>query len=72
VTDPPQEARSGLSPQAMPIPDAARILAKLSGLSVTEEMLRYDVIEGAPTNADGTLNLVHYVAWLLKENGRGD
>lgn len=72
MTDPPQEARPGLSPQAMPIPDAARILAKVGGLPVTEEMLRDDVIQGAPTNADGTLNLVHYVAWLLKENGRGD
>ena len=56
----------------MPIPDAAPILAKISGLPVSEEMLRNDVIQGAPTNADGTLNLVHYVARLLKENGRGD
>jgi hypothetical protein len=56
----------------MPIPDAARILAKVSGLPISEEMLRDDVIQGAPTNPDGTLDLIHYVAWLVKENGRGD
>jgi len=35
-------------------------------------MLQADIDAGAPTNADGTLNLVHYVAWLVKEMGRGD
>jgi len=35
-------------------------------------MLGDDVLAGAPTNADGTLNLVHYAAWLVKEMGRGD
>jgi hypothetical protein len=72
VTDPPQEARSGLSPTALTLSDAARILSKVSGQHITDEMLRDDVIQGAPTNADGTLNLVHYVAWQLKEIGRGD
>jgi len=28
-------------------------------------MLEADVAAGAPTNADGTINLVHYAAWLL-------
>ena len=72
MTGPPQEARAGLSPQALPLVDAARILTKVSGQPISEELLRDDVIQGAPTNPDGTLNLVHYVAWLLKENGRGD
>lgn len=72
MTDPSPETRTALSPTALPIPDAARILAKISGLTISEEMLRDDLGLGAPTNEDGTLNLVHYVAWLLKENGRGD
>jgi hypothetical protein len=35
-------------------------------------MLRADIDAGAPANADGTINLVHYAAWLVKEMGRGD
>jgi hypothetical protein len=35
-------------------------------------MLRDDVAAGAPTNADGTINLVHFAAWLVKEMGRGE
>jgi hypothetical protein len=32
-----------------------------------------DVDAGAPTNGDGTINLVHYAAWLVKEMAcRGD
>jgi hypothetical protein len=26
---------------------------------------------GAPTNADGSINLVHYAAWLVKEMATG-
>jgi len=56
----------------MPLADTARVLTKVSGLTITEEMLRDDVLQGAPTNADGTLNLVHFVAWQIREIGRGD
>lgn len=45
-------------------------MAKLLGVS--EKQLRDDISVGAPVNADGTINLVHYAAWLLKEmGGRG-
>ena len=30
-------------------------------------MLRADLAAGAPTNPDGTINLVHYAAWLARE-----
>lgn len=60
-----------LNPAAMPLRDAARLLAKVGGSSITEAMLRADVEAGAPTNPDGTMNLVHYAAWLVKEMGRG-
>jgi hypothetical protein len=29
-------------------------------------MLKADVAAGAPLNADGTLNLVSYAAWLVR------
>ena len=33
-------------------------------------MLRVDLDAGAPVSADGTINLVHYTAWLVKEAAR--
>lgn len=59
-----------LNPAAMPLRDAARLLAKVGGQSVSDEMIRGDIDAGAPTNPDGTLNLVHYAAWLVREMSR--
>jgi uncharacterized ferredoxin-like protein len=61
---------AGLNPNALSLADAARLLARVGGQAVTVEMLQADIAAGAPTNADGTINLVHYAAWLLKEMGR--
>jgi hypothetical protein len=35
-------------------------------------MIRADLAAGAPVNTDGTINLVHYAAWLVKERSGGD
>lgn len=66
-----QAAAAGLNPNALSFADAARLLTKVSGQPVTVEMLQADVANGAPTNGDGTIHLVHYAAWLVKEMGRG-
>ena len=62
---------SRLNPAALPAADAARVLTRLGGKPVTEAMLVADIDAGAPTNADGSLNLVHYAAWLVKEMSAG-
>lgn len=59
-----------LNPTALSLAAAARLLSAVGGQAVTVEMLEADVAAGAPTNADGTLNLVHYAAWLLREETR--
>ena len=55
---------------------AAKILATAGSRRITEAMVRADIDAGAPANADGTVNLVHYAAWLAREavsgGGRGD
>ena len=56
-----------MNPNALRIDDAAQLLSKVGGQPVTEAELREDIDAGAPTNPDGTLNLVHYAAWLVKE-----
>jgi len=70
MPEPPEKPQ--LSPTALPLADAARLLSRTGGQPVTEAMLQADVDAGAPTNSDGTLNLVHYAAWLVKELARGD
>ena len=67
------QGMSRLNPAALGVADAARVLTRMGGKPVTEEMLRADIDAGAPTNANGTINLVHYAAWLAKEmNAGGD
>ncbi len=55
------------NPRAMHVPDLARLLGAVGGHSVTPEMIENDIVAGAPANADGTIDLVHYCAWLVKE-----
>ncbi len=56
-----------LNPMAMTLDEAAKTL------SLPREWLEEDIAAGAPQNADGTLNLVHYAAWLnAQEVGRGE
>jgi hypothetical protein len=52
--------------------DAAKLLSKIGGRLVTVEMLQKDIDAGAPVNADGTISIVHYAAWLVRELGNGD
>jgi len=47
-----------LNPSAVPVEQLARLL----GLPIDD--LRRHVADGAPTNANGTVHLVHYAAWL--------
>jgi hypothetical protein len=59
--------KSPLRPTALSLRDAARLLTRTGGQSISVEMLEADIDAGAPTNPDGTLNLVHYAAWLVRE-----
>ena len=54
-----------------PLDEAARLLTKVGGRPVSAEMLQTDLDCGAPTNHDGTMNLVHYAAWLVRELAGG-
>jgi hypothetical protein len=68
------EGRHGgpLNPRALSLEDVARILTASGGKPVTVDMLREDIDDGAPANPDGTINLICYAAWLVKEMAGGD
>ncbi|MEX0655304.1 MAG: hypothetical protein WD534_04260 [Phycisphaeraceae bacterium] len=50
-----------VNPLALSIEQAARLL------KLPEATVREHVSDGAPTAADGTLNLIHYAAWLNQQ-----
>ena len=58
-----------INPVALGLADAARVLTAAGGQVVTVAALECDVEAGAPTNGDGTLNIVHYGAWLALNAG---
>ena len=55
-----------VNPAALAAADVARLLG------VPAAAVEKDLAEGAPRAADGTMNLVHYAAWLLKGMADGD
>ena len=67
------EIPESMDPGALPIAVAARMLSRAGGRLVTEESIRQDIDAGAPANPDGTINLVHFAAWNVKQmSGRTD
>ena len=61
-----------LNPSALSLLEAARVLTASGVRPVTVEMLQTDIASGAPTNADGSLNLIAYAAWLVRETNHGN
>ena len=60
-----------LDPSALSLNDAVKVLQAAGSRHASEDTLRADIGSGAPTNPDGTIDLVHYAAWLVKEIARG-
>ena len=50
-----------MNPAALTVAKAARLLG------VAEQTVHDHVAAGAPTAAGGTINLVHYVAWINQQ-----
>jgi hypothetical protein len=64
--------KPSLRPTSLAVADAARLLTKAGSQPVSSAMIEADLAAGAPTNADGTINLVHYAAWLVREMSARD
>ncbi len=62
---------AAISPQSLRLADMARVLSASGPKPVTAEMLQADIDDGAPVNGDGTMNLLEYAAWLVREMGAG-
>ena len=55
-----------ITPTAMTQAQLVEFLSRAGAQSVTEGSIAADISAGAPTNEDGTVNLLHYAAWLSK------
>ena len=52
---------------AISIADLAKLLKQAGSRYASEAAIRKDIDTGAPVNSDGTVNLIHYTAWLIQE-----
>ena len=68
---PPETPSASGAPRAAN-PAALTVQQLARSLGVPEERVRAHIAAGAPTGSGGTINLVHYVAWLNKELGGTD
>ena len=60
------------SSTALTVAQIAKLLSAAGGRRITEEMIQADIDAAAPVNPDGTVNLVHYTAWLVREVDSGN
>jgi len=59
---------SRINPAAMTAEQLAAMLRSGgAGLAATVEAIERHLLAGTPANRDGTINLVHYTAWLISQ-----
>jgi hypothetical protein len=61
-----------IDPTRLTAEQASKLLSAAAKIRIPTEQIIEDLAAGAPANTDGTVNLVHYAAWIVKELGRGD
>ena len=64
--------KNPIDPNRLTPEQAAKLLSAAAKIRVPVEQIREDLEAGAPRNTDGTINLMHYAAWMVKEMGRGN
>ena len=70
-TQSPQPNSSTINPGSLTVAEVAKLLSAGGGKKITAEAIQADIDAGAPVNTNGTVNLVHYTAWLLREMQTG-
>ena len=57
---------------ALPPGTVCDVLRRAGARHVSLEAIQADIGVGAPVNADGTVNLIEYAAWLVGRMADGD
>ncbi len=66
------EGNSQVDPTRLSIEQAAKLLSAAYRERIDALKIQDDIDSGAPSNSDGTINLVNYAAWQSEEMGRAD
>ena len=61
-----------ISLTALTIEQLAIILHKMGSKEATTANIRRDIADGAPTNEDGTISVIDYVAWFIQDGAKND
>jgi len=68
--DPAEPADGAPRLTALPIATVVALLRRAGARHLDTDTVRADLAAGAPANADGTINLISYGAWLVRELAR--
>jgi hypothetical protein len=68
--DVPDSSPAGLRLTALSIDAAVAVLRKAGAHHIDADAVRADLAAGAPANPDGTINLVAYTAWMIRETAQ--
>jgi hypothetical protein len=60
-------ATGAVNPAALTPAQAARLLTAAGAKFATVDTIRRHIERGAPTGPDGQINLIHYMAWVIRE-----
>ena len=66
------EGNNQVDPTRLSIEQASKLLSAAYRERIDALKIQEDIDSGAPTNSDGTINLVNYAAWQSEEMGRGE
>ena len=66
------ESSKPLKITALSIAEVAKVLSSASGRQITEEQVREVAESGNLLKADGTISLIEYTAFLVRELAHGD
>ena len=70
-SSPTAAERPALKITALPLADAAKAMSSAFGWLVTEEQVREVAERGGLLRPDGTVNLIEYAAYLVREMAHG-
>ena len=54
------------NPEALKKETLVEALRRAGSRTITLESLEADIAAGAPINSDGTMNIIVYLAWILR------
>ncbi len=66
------DERDPIDPMRLTVEQAAKLLSAAAKVRIPSEQIEQDLESGSPTNVDGTINLVLYTAWQVKELSNAD